>query len=172
MNEGSLIGVSIMGAATDYTKTKECEVKALPLETKRAMVKEGKAHWFFPHHLGEQALQCLALIAILLLLTVVFPAHLGPMADPFDTPAHIKPEWYFLAGFYFLKLAQVTEILGAWAPKFIGVIGQGIPVALLFIVPWLDRSASRAPSNRKLVLLCGALGFATYVAMTILGGAS
>ena len=43
------------------------------------------------------------LLAILVVLASVFPAGLEEEANPLETPAHIKPEWYFLAVYELLK---------------------------------------------------------------------
>jgi ubiquinol-cytochrome c reductase cytochrome b subunit len=52
-------------------------------------------------------------------------------ADPLVTPTHIKPVWYFTP-FY--------AILKAVPDKLMGVITMGASVAVLFFLPWLDRS--------------------------------
>jgi ubiquinol-cytochrome c reductase cytochrome b subunit len=52
-------------------------------------------------------------------------------ADPLVTPAHIKPVWYFTP--YYAILKAVPD-------KLMGVILMGISVAILFFLPWLDRS--------------------------------
>lgn len=52
-------------------------------------------------------------------------------ADPLKTPEHIVPLWYFTP-FY--------AILRAVPDKFLGVMSMGAAIALLFILPWLDRS--------------------------------
>jgi len=52
-------------------------------------------------------------------------------ADPLVTPVHIKPVWYFTP-FY--------AILKAVPDKLLGVITMGASVAVLFFLPWLDRS--------------------------------
>jgi len=52
-------------------------------------------------------------------------------ADPLVTPAHIKPVWYFTP-FY--------AILKAVPDKLMGVVMMGASVAILFFLPWLDRS--------------------------------
>ncbi len=56
-------------------------------------------------------------------------------ADPLQTPEHIRPLWYF-APFYAI-LRAVPDPLG-------GVFCMGLAVALLFVLPWLDRSPVRA----------------------------
>jgi ubiquinol-cytochrome c reductase cytochrome b subunit len=52
-------------------------------------------------------------------------------ADPLKTPEHIVPLWYFTP-FY--------AILRAVPDKFMGVVAMGGAIAVLFILPWLDRS--------------------------------
>ncbi len=52
-------------------------------------------------------------------------------ADPLKTPEHIVPLWYFTP-FY--------AILRAVPDKFLGVVAMGGAIAMLFILPWLDRS--------------------------------
>ncbi len=159
-----------MAHPTEYTKKKECEVKAIPLEEKKRLVKEGKAHWFFPHHMIEQVLQCLAIIMILVTFSIIFPAHLGVKADPFDTPAHIKPEWYFLAAFYTLKFAQYFDFLGSWAPKILGIVIQGIAVTALLLVPFLDRGgAERRPSKRPIAMAVGSVSALLTILFSLLG---
>ncbi|WP_271410851.1 cytochrome b [Pseudomonas sp. Q1-7] len=52
-------------------------------------------------------------------------------ANPFKTPEHIAPVWYFTP-FY--------AILRAVPDKLMGVIAMGAAIAILFVLPWLDRS--------------------------------
>ncbi|MEN0107799.1 MAG: cytochrome b, partial [Pseudomonas sp.] len=52
-------------------------------------------------------------------------------ADPLKTPPHIAPVWYFTP-FY--------AILRAVPDKLLGVIAMGAAIAVLFVLPWLDRS--------------------------------
>lgn len=52
-------------------------------------------------------------------------------ANPLVTPEHIKPVWYFTP-FY--------AILKAVPDKLMGVVLMGASVAILFFLPWLDRS--------------------------------
>ena len=56
-------------------------------------------------------------------------------ADPLKTPEHIVPLWYFTP-FY--------AILRAIPDKLTGVVAMGLSVALLFVLPWLDRHPIRS----------------------------
>ncbi|WP_416426850.1 cytochrome bc complex cytochrome b subunit [Pseudomonas sp. App30] len=52
-------------------------------------------------------------------------------ANAFKTPEHIAPVWYFTP-FY--------AILRAVPDKLLGVMSMGAAIAVLFVLPWLDRS--------------------------------
>ncbi|MNO87685.1 cytochrome b [compost metagenome] len=57
------------------------------------------------------------------------------VANQFKTPEHIAPVWYFTP-FY--------AILRAVPDKLMGVIAMGAAIAVLFVLPWLDRSPVRS----------------------------
>lgn len=67
-------------------------------------------------------------------------------ADPLQTPAHIVPEWYFLP-FYAILRSITFDILFLEA-KLLGVIAMFASIAVLFILPWLDRSPVRSARFR------------------------
>jgi len=73
-------------------------------------------------------------------LVMFFPAPMEPPADPFETPEHIKPEWYFLSAYQGLKVAEYFSFLGAWAPKVLGILIQAGGLFLLVLLPFLDRN--------------------------------
>jgi ubiquinol-cytochrome c reductase cytochrome b subunit len=52
-------------------------------------------------------------------------------ANALKTPAHIAPVWYFTP--YYAILRAVPD-------KLLGVIAMGAAIAVLFVLPWLDRS--------------------------------
>lgn len=56
-------------------------------------------------------------------------------ADPLQTPTHIAPVWY-LTPFY--------SILRAIPDKLFGVVAMAASIAILFVLPWLDRSPVRS----------------------------
>jgi len=61
------------------------------------------------------------------------------MANPLVTPAHIVPEWYLLP--FYAILRAIPDKLG-------GVIGLGGAIALVFALPWIDRSKVRSMRYR------------------------
>jgi len=56
-------------------------------------------------------------------------------ANGLKTPEHIAPVWYFGA-FY--------AILRAIPDKLMGVVAMGGAIAILFVLPWLDKSPVRS----------------------------
>lgn len=107
--------------------------------------------------------------------------------DPLVTPPHIVPEWYFLP-FYAILRSMIYE--GLFTPlvfldwigitaKLLGVLAMIGSIAILFVLPWLDKHPVRSARYRPLyqkffivwalnVVLLGYLGALTADA-TILG---
>jgi len=56
-------------------------------------------------------------------------------ANPFKTPPHIAPVWYFTP--YYSILRAVPPILNS---QFPGVAAMGLSVVIFALLPWLDRS--------------------------------
>lgn len=64
-------------------------------------------------------------------------------ADPFKTPAHIAPVWYFTP--FYSILRAVPPLFGSQLP---GVLAMGGATMILFLLPWLDRSPVRSIRQR------------------------
>ncbi|MGF1608501.1 MAG: cytochrome bc complex cytochrome b subunit [Kiloniellales bacterium] len=87
-------------------------------------------------------------------------------ANPLSTPPHIVPEWYFLP-FYAILRAVEFDFLWIVPAKLGGVILMFGSLAILFVLPWLDRSPVRSATFRPyykwffwiLVLDCIVLGW-------------
>ncbi len=75
-------------------------------------------------------------------------------ANPFKTPEHIAPVWYFTP-FY--------AILRAVPDKLFGVIAMFAAIVMLFLLPWLDRGKVRSIRYRsgafKLLLVIFVISF-------------
>ena len=80
-------------------------------------------------------------------------------ANPLSTPAHIVPEWYFLP-FYAILRAVPDNFIGAWTTEWLGfiifeaklagVLAMFGAIAVLFVLPWLDRSPVRSSRFRPM----------------------
>lgn len=81
-------------------------------------------------------------------------------ANPLVTPPHIVPEWYFLP-FY--------AILRSVPNKLLGVIAMFGALAILFLLPWLDRSKVKSANYRPLFRIFTILLWLDVVALGYIG---
>jgi quinol-cytochrome oxidoreductase complex cytochrome b subunit len=80
---------------------------------------------FFPNFFLRELMAWYVALGILGSLAAIVPWELGEKADPFaPAPAGIRPEWYFLAPFYTLKLIP-SHVLGIEG-ELIGLVGFGL----------------------------------------------
>ncbi|MFS1522553.1 ubiquinol-cytochrome c reductase [Microbulbifer sp. 2304DJ12-6] len=63
-------------------------------------------------------------------------------ANPLKTPPHIAPVWYFTP--FYAVLRAVTMDIGPLTAKFLGLVAMGAAIAVLFVLPWLDKSPVRS----------------------------
>jgi ubiquinol-cytochrome c reductase cytochrome b subunit len=139
-----------------------------PYENLEAYKKYGSEP-FFPHHVLRQAIQFLVVFALLVLLSSLAPGPMLPKADPFDAPANVKPDWYFLSAYQFLKVTEKLSFLGQWAPRVLGVLVQGLGAMAVWFLPFWDRNPERHPSGRPLAIRIG-IGVTFFLlAMTLWG---
>ena len=82
-------------------------------------------------------------------------------ANPFKTPEHIAPVWYFTP-FY--------AILRAVPDKLLGVIAMGAAIAVLFVLPWLDRSPVKSMKYKGWMSKVTLLAFCvSFIILGVLG---
>ncbi len=124
---------------------------------------------FWPHYVLSEFIAWYIILGLLIILAAIFPAGLEDKANAFQTPAHVKPEWYFLAVYQFLKVASVFNFLGADAPRLLGILLPGLGLALLFFLPFLDRRPKRPARRRPLMLGATFTILVVIVALTIWG---
>jgi quinol-cytochrome oxidoreductase complex cytochrome b subunit len=117
-----------------------------------------------------------ALIVTAAVLAEVAPLELGAPADPLDPPEAPKPAWFFLFIYQFLKLVPgVVTVSGRQVlrlgPTF-AVSVLVILVALLALVPALDRARGDSGRARRWRWLVVMVSVAVFVALTLWGAAS
>lgn len=116
---------------------------------------------FYPEQVFRDTLACFVALMILLLAAVLLRAPLERLADPTDATYVPRPEWYFLFLFQILKFFG-----GAWEP--VGSIGiPTLLVALLFSVPFLDRSHAKAVRQRTLTMSVVVIAISGWTALTV-----
>jgi ubiquinol-cytochrome c reductase cytochrome b subunit len=82
-------------------------------------------------------------------------------ANPLVTPAHIVPEWYFLP--FYAILRAVPDKLG-------GVLLMFGAIAVLFALPWLDKSRIRSARFRPIYKQLFWVFVADCILLTYIGG--
>ena len=108
---------------------------------------------FHPYYTVKDLYGLGVFMIFLAIFVFYFPNLLGHPdnyieANPLSTPAHIVPEWYFLP-FYAILRAITFDILFIPA-KLGGVIAMFGSIAVLFVLPWLDRSPVRSAKFRPI----------------------
>jgi ubiquinol-cytochrome c reductase cytochrome b subunit/menaquinol-cytochrome c reductase cytochrome b/c subunit len=121
---------------------------------------EGKP--FFPYIVAKDAAMAVIVMAVIIFLSLMFGAELGPKADPTTTTYVPRPEWYF---FFLFEVLRVIK-----PPAFTPMATIGVPticMILLFLLPFYDRSPERRIERRPVALAAGiitilAIAFLTY----------
>nr|ADH16733.1 cytochrome b [Neophocaena phocaenoides] len=121
---------------------------------------------FHPYYTIKDILGILLLILTLLTLTLFSPDLLGDPdnyvpANPLSTPAHIKPEWYFL--FAYAILRSIPNKLG-------GVLALLLSILILVLVPMLQTSKQRSMMFRPFSQLLFWTLIADLLTLTWIGG--
>ncbi|HSB35101.1 MAG TPA: cytochrome bc complex cytochrome b subunit [Nitrospirota bacterium] len=120
---------------------------------------------FFPHFMLKEASMIMAFFILMFLVITFAPALFLPEdanipADPFKTPTHVKPEWYFLAPYQMLKLVP---------NKFIGISLQIIMVLVFLLWPLLDVKQEDNILKRRALLAFFLAATIGWVVLTIWG---
>ncbi len=154
-----LIAVHLVLMRISNLATLEPVDQEKPLDAKRGIP-------FFPVHVAKEGVVFAVLFAVLLTLSVLAPWEIGEPADPLSTPAHIKPEWYFLPSYQLLKYFE-----GPYG-AVIGIFACTVPFVLLVFWPFLDRGKERHPKKRPLAVGVGLLGLLAALFLGFLGHVS
>jgi ubiquinol-cytochrome c reductase cytochrome b subunit len=120
---------------------------------------------FIPNYLLQDLTSVAVYLAIYLAIVffdpyLFFPKEAFTPANPYLTPAHIKPEWYFLPNYQTLKL---------FPSELAGLAAQGVAMTLLALLPFLDRGTERHPLKRPLFLACSIGGILLWITLMIWG---
>jgi cytochrome b6 len=122
---------------------------------------------FFPNFFLRELMAWYAALAVLGSLAALFPWELGEKADPFaSAPAGIRPEWYFLAPFYTLKLipSHVWRIEG----ELLGLMGFALLAAWWVLLPFWAVN-SKGTVRTRWVTGAGVALLAYLVTFSLLG---
>ena len=122
---------------------------------------------FFPYAVAKDSIMAVIVMGVIITLSIVLGAELGPKADPTTTTYVPRPEWYF----YFL-----FELLRVIKPDFLVPLATlGIPticLIFLFLLPFIDRGPERRPERRPLATTFGIFVIAAMAYLTYLGASA
>lgn len=115
---------------------------------------------FYPDHVTIEAkvVVGVSVLALVIGLIGLFdPVGLGEPADPMNTPAHVKPEWYFLGLYQLLK--YISKTMGAVLPV--------IAVLVITFWPFIDRKPDTSSKAYRWRAIFAAVFMVILIAMTI-----
>ncbi|MEM7582523.1 MAG: cytochrome bc complex cytochrome b subunit [Acidobacteriota bacterium] len=112
---------------------------------------------FFPEHVMSELMIGLVLMIVLTALACIWPATLGPKADPLTTPEVIKPEWFFYVAFRWLKLFTGT----------VAVLSTGFIVFVMFVWPFIDDWIRRKTRFTEASVWIGIVGVLAIISLTV-----
>ena len=119
---------------------------------------------FFPYAVAKDGLMGCLVVAIIMALSIVLGAELGPKANASTTTYTPRPEWYF---FFLFELLRVIK-----PPWAVPIATIGIPtvcMVLLLLLPFYDRNAERRPERRPIATTTGILVIIAMAYLTFLG---
>jgi menaquinol-cytochrome c reductase cytochrome b/c subunit len=126
------------------------------------MLLKSRGKPFFPYAVAKDSLMAVIVMAIIITLSIVLGAELGPKADPTTTTYVPRPEWYFFFLFEVLRVIKPAVL--------VPVATIGVPticMILLIALPFIDRGPERRPERRPIatitgILVIAAMGYLTY----------
>jgi len=123
---------------------------------------KAKGKPFFPYAVAKDSAMAVVVMAVIITMSLVLGAELGPKADPTTTTYVPRPEWYFFFLFEVLRVLKPDSLVGL---ATIGVPTLGM--ILLFLLPFYDRGPERRPERRPIATLTGifviaAMAYLTY----------
>jgi menaquinol-cytochrome c reductase cytochrome b/c subunit len=118
---------------------------------------------FFPYAVAKDSIMAVVVMFVIIFLSLMFGAEMGPKVNPTTTTYVPRPDWYF---FFLFEVLRVMKNV----PKFTDMATIGVPticMILLFLLPLYDRSPERRIERRPVALAAGifviiSMAFLTY----------
>jgi menaquinol-cytochrome c reductase cytochrome b/c subunit len=125
---------------------------------------KGQGKPFFPYAVAKDSLMACLVLAVIITMSILFGAELGPKADPTTTTYTPRPEWYFFFLFELLRVVKPPELV------FMATIGiPTICLVLLLLLPFIDRNPERNPLRRPIATIAGIATIGAMAYLSILG---
>ncbi len=123
---------------------------------------EGKP--FFPYAVAKDSIMAIIVLVVIIFMSLILGAELGPKADPPTTTYVPRPEWYFFFLFELLRVIKPPELV--FVATF---LIPNVALVLLALLPFYDRSPERRPQRRPVAMTAMALTMAAMLYLTLLG---
>lgn len=133
-------------------------VKAGSIQQTRAEA-EGKVNTW-PHLLVIEFAAILTVCAALIIFSALVRAPLLSLADPNSTPNPSKAPWYF---------SGLQELLTMFHPMVAGVTIPGMGIFLLIVTPYIDKTPSQNPADRKFAISIFTVFLMFWAVLVIIG---
>ncbi|MFL5893747.1 MAG: c-type cytochrome [Thermoleophilaceae bacterium] len=125
---------------------------------------KGQGKPFFPYAVFKDGAMACIVMVVIIVMSIVLGAELGPKADPTSTTYVPRPEWYF---FFLFELLRVIK-----PPALVFIATIGVPtvcMVLLFLLPFVDRNPQRHPFRRPVAMLAAVFTIAAMAYLSVLG---
>ena len=119
---------------------------------------------FFPYAVAKDSAMAVVVMIVIIMLSLILGAELGPKADPTTTTYVPRPEWYF---FFLFELLRVIKPSALTPLATIGI--PTICMILLLLLPFYDRGPERRPERRPIATTAGILTIIAMGYLTFLG---
>jgi len=123
---------------------------------------------FYPYAIAKDSIMAVIVMAVIMLLSLLFGAELGPKVNPTSTTYVPRPDWYF---FFLFEVLRVMKNV----PKFTPFAAIGVPTLCmlgLFLLPLYDRTPERLITKRPVALASGLATIAVIAFLTYSGAAT
>ncbi len=128
---------------------------------------KAKGKPFFPYAVAKDSAMACVVMLVIILMSLLLGAELGPKADPTTTTYSPRPEWYF---FFLFEVLRIIK-----PPQLVPLATIGVPtiaMILLFLLPFYDRGAERRPERRPIATLAGIFTICAMAFLTYLGASA
>jgi ubiquinol-cytochrome c reductase cytochrome b subunit len=133
-------------------------ISPLPWRNKRKAEKKEEPREPFMVHLKGIVMYGLVLFFIIAVLSIAFPAPLGPAPMTGIKDATL-PLWPLL------PLTAIDDLIGLWWV----IPAMALPFLFLLAVPFIDRGEELDPRKRKVIVLLFVLGVAVFIYLMLFG---
>jgi quinol-cytochrome oxidoreductase complex cytochrome b subunit len=132
------------------------------LQGYEALKKKGKP--FFPYAVMKDSVIMLVTVLVIVFMSLMLGAEMGPKADPTTTTYTPRPEWYF---FFLFELLRVIKPAALTPIATIGI--PTVCMVLLLLLPFYDRNPERRPDRRPIAMTAAILTIIAMAYLTFLG---